>query len=42
MISQGREVKSYIDYILGTNHRMFQNAYVQDLRHNTYHYMILG
>ena len=35
-------VRSRTDYILGTDRRLFQNVAVQDPRHNTDHYMVLG
>ena len=38
----GWEVRSWTDYILGKNSHLFQNVSVQDLRHNTEHYLVLG
>ena len=42
MRRQGQVVRSRTDYILGTDRRLFQNVAVQDPRHNTDHYMVLG
>ena len=42
MIWEGREVQSRTDYILGTDLRLFGNVSVQDPRHNSDHYMVLG
>ena len=42
MLRNGREVRSQTDYILGTDHRLFVNVSVQDPRHNSDHYMVLG
>ena len=42
MIREGREVRSRTDYILGMDHRLFGNVSVQDPRHNSDHYMVLG
>ena len=41
MIREGREVRSWTDYILGTDHHLFGNVSVQEPRHNSYHYMVL-
>ena len=38
----GKEVRYQMDYILGTDQRLFQNVSVQDPCHNTDHCMILG
>ena len=38
----GREVRSRTEYILGTDRRLFRNFAVQDPRHNSDHYMVLG
>ena len=35
-------VRSWTDYILGTDRRLFNNIAVQDPRHNSDHYMVLG
>ena len=42
MVRQGREVKSQMEYIMGSDRRIFQNMAVRDLRHNSNHYMVLG
>ena len=42
MIRAGREVRSRTDYILRKDRRLFWNVSVRDLRHNSYHYMIMG
>ena len=42
MIWAGREVRSWTDYILGTDRRLFLNVSVRDPRHNSYHYIVLG
>ena len=42
MARQGREVRYWTDYILGSDHRIFQNVAVQDLRHKSDHHMVLG
>ena len=38
----GWEVRSRTDYILGKDSSMLQNVAVQDSRHNTEHYLVLG
>ena len=42
MIWAGREVRSWTDYILGIDRRLFLNVSVRDPRHNSYHYIVLG
>ena len=42
MIRSWREVKSRMDYILGTDHRLFWNVSVPDPKHDSDHYMALG
>ena len=42
MRRQGRVMRSRTDYILGSDHRIFQNVDVQDSRHNSDHYMAVG
>ena len=42
MLRKGREVRSWTDYILGTESRLFRNVAVRDPRHNSDHYMVLG
>ena len=42
IIHHGQEVRSQMDYILGTDRHLFLNVSVRDPRHNTEHYMVLG
>ena len=35
-------LRSRTDYLLGTDHILFKNVAVQDPRHNSYHYMVVG
>ena len=42
MKRRGKVVRSWTDYILGTDRRLFHNVEVQDPRHNTDHYMVIG
>ena len=42
MVREGKVVRYRTDYILGTDRSLFWNVSVQDLRHNTNHYMVLG
>ena len=42
MIREGREVRSWTDYILGKDRRLFGNVSVRDPRYNSDHYMVLG
>ena len=42
MIREGKEVRSRTEYILGTYRRLFGDVSVQDPRHNSGHYMVLG
>ena len=42
MVIQRREVRSQMDYILGSNRRIFQNVAVWDPRNNSEHYMVMG
>ena len=42
MIREGMEVRSRTDYNLGTDCHLFANVSVQDPRHNSDHYMVLG
>ena len=35
MARQGREVRSQMDYILGSDHWIFQNVAVRDPEHNS-------
>ena len=36
-----RVVRSRTDSIMGSNHRIFQNVAVRDLRHNSNHFMVV-
>ena len=42
MLQNGREVRSWTDYILGTDRRIFGNISVRDPRHNSDNYMVMG
>ena len=42
MRRQGRLVRSRTYYILGSNHRIFQNVAARDPRHNSNHCMVVG
>ena len=42
MAREGKVVRSRTDYILGTDRSLFWNVSVQDPRHNTDHYIVLG
>ena len=42
MLSHGQEVRSWMDYILGTDRRMFQILAVRSPMHNTYQCLVLG
>ena len=42
MLREGRVVRSRTDYLLGTDRSLFRNVSVQDPRHNTDHYMVVG
>ena len=42
MIWEGREVRSRMDYILGTDRCLFEDVSVRKTRHNSDHYMVLG
>ena len=35
-------MRSHTDYIMGTDRRLFGNVFVQDPRHSSDHYMVLG
>ena len=41
MVSQGRVVRSLIDYIMGYYFRIFQNVTVRDPRHNSDYLMVM-
>ena len=42
ILREGREVRSWTDYILETDRRLFGNVSVQDPRHNSDHYLVLS
>ena len=42
VVKQGREMRSQTDYILGSDRQIFQNVAVQDPKHNSSHYMVMG
>ena len=42
MVREGKVVRPWTDYILGTDRRLFWNVSVRDPHHNTNHYMVLG
>ena len=42
MVQVGREVRSQPYYILGADRCLFWNVTIQDPRHNSDHYLVLG
>ena len=42
MRRKGQVVRSWTNYILGTDRRLFKNVSVQDPQHISDHYMVLG
>ena len=42
MVREGKVVRSQTDYILGTDRSLFRNVSVQDPRHKTDHFMVVG
>ena len=42
MVREKREVRSQMDYILGTDFCFFWNVSVWDPMHNSDHYLVLG
>ena len=42
MVRQGRVGRSKTDYILGSDHQIFENVAIRDLRHNSNHLMVMG
>ena len=42
MVREGRVIRSRTDYLLGTDRSLFRNVAVQDPRHNSNHYMVVG
>ena len=41
MFRLGRDVRYRMNYLMGMDHRLFQNVSVRDPRNNSYHYMVL-
>ena len=41
-LREGRVVRSWTDYLLGTDKSLFRNVSVRYLTHNTDHYMVVG
>ena len=42
MVCMGIEVRSWMDYVLGTNRHLFRNMSVWETMHYSDHYTILG
>ena len=42
MVREGKVVRSRTDYLLGTDRSLFINVSVQDTRHKTNHFMVVG
>ena len=42
MVRQVRVVMYWTDYIMGSDFRIFQNVAIQDLRHNSDYFMVMG
>ena len=42
MVREGRVVRSWTDYLLGTDRSLFRNVSVRDPGYNTDHYMLVG
>ena len=42
MVWQGMVVRSRMDYILGSDCRIFHNVAARDLMHNPDHFMVMG
>ena len=42
MVREGKVIRSRTDYLLGTDRSLFRNVAVQDPRHNSDHYMVVG
>ena len=42
MVREGKVVRSRTEYLLGTDRSIFRNVSVQDPRHNTNHFMVVG
>ena len=42
MVREGKVVRSWTEYLLGTDRSLFRNVSVRDPRHNTDHFMVVG
>ena len=42
MVREGKAVRSWTEFILGTYQSIFQNVSVRDPQHNTDHFMVVG
>ena len=42
MVRRERVVRSWTDYILGSDHRIFQNVATRDLRHKSDYIVVIG
>ena len=42
MVRAGREVRSWTEYIVGTDHCLFHNVSVRDPPNNSDHYLVIG
>ena len=42
MLRGGKAIRSWTDYLLGTDRSLFRNVAVRDPRYNSDHYMVVG
>ena len=42
MVREGKAIRSWTDYLLGTDHSLFRNVAIRDPRYNLDHYMVVG
>ena len=42
MVREGKVIRSWTDYLLGTDRSLFRNVAVRDPRYNSDHYMVVG
>ena len=42
MVREGKVIRSRTAYLLGNDHSLFRNVDIQDPRHNSYRYMVVG
>ena len=42
MVREGKNIRYWTDYLLGTDRTLFRNVAVQDPRYNSDHYMVVG